>query len=142
MLIERDSLTLLLLLFFLDLALLIAENPVHIGLDREQFAHLVSCFTVVGIGCFLLRQQLCIFLLQTLDGGQFFQPQLIKRFFRGAVQQDVGLMLGQIFLGVAGGFVGRKDLPRFGIVDDLLLEYGNLSHTLPRRSTRRRREHP
>ena len=71
---SKGSLTRLLLFFFLDLALFIAENPVHIGLDREQFAHLVSHPAVVGIGGFLLGQQLCIFLLQALDGGQFFQP--------------------------------------------------------------------
>ena len=51
---SKGSLTLLLLFFFLDLALLIAENPVHIGLDREQFAHLVSRPAVVGIGGFFL----------------------------------------------------------------------------------------
>ena len=44
------------------------------------------------------------------------------------MQEDVGLMLGQIFFRVAGGFVGREYLPRFGVIDDLLLEYGNLAH--------------
>ena len=81
------------LLFSFLAALILAQHPVHVLLVEQQLAHLIARTPVFGIRRLFLRQQLGIFLLQALDGGELFHAQLVKGVLRRLVQQDVALML-------------------------------------------------
>ena len=67
---------------------IVPKNPIHISLGSLQGAHILLGFLVICIHGFFLRQELGIFGLQALDGGQFVQRQIVKcsaiRFIRGA----------------------------------------------------------
>ena len=43
--------------FFRRLFLLTVQHSVHVGLDRQQFPHLIPRLAVIGIGRFLFRQK-------------------------------------------------------------------------------------
>ena len=73
------------LLFLLLLALVFAQHTIHVLLVEQQLAHLVARTPVFGIRRLFLRWQLGVFLLQALDGGQFFDAQLVKGFLRRLV---------------------------------------------------------
>ena len=60
------------------LLLIQLQNTVDIGLGRQQLFHFLTGFSVVGIGGFLLRQQLGVLGIQRLDGGQLLEAQSIK----------------------------------------------------------------
>ena len=76
------SSTLLRLFFpsFIRFLLLLVQlqNTVDIGLGRQQLFHFLAGFSVVGVGRFLLRQQLGVLGIQCLDGGQLLEAQSIK----------------------------------------------------------------
>ena len=84
------------LLFLFLAALILAQHTIHVLLVEQQLAHLVTRTPVFGIRRLFLRQQLGVFLLQALDGGQLFDAQLVKGFLRRLVQQDVAIMLRKI----------------------------------------------
>ena len=73
------------LLFLLLLALVFAQHTIHVLLVEQQLAHLVTGGAVFGIRRLFFGKQLGIFLLQALDGGQFFDAQLVKGFLRRLV---------------------------------------------------------
>lgn len=84
---------------------------------------------VLGIGFFLLGQQLGILDLQRFHGRELLQVQGVKGCLGRLVQQqDFRFMLGIVFLAVPSLAVGGVHVPRFGVVADLLLQRSNLVH--------------
>ena len=73
------------LLFLFLAALILAQHTIHVLLVEQQLAHLVTGGAVFGIRRLFFGKQLGIFLLQALDGGQFFDAQLVKGFLRRLV---------------------------------------------------------
>lgn len=63
-------------------------HPIHICFGSLQGTHILPGFLVVCVHGFFLRQELGVFCLQTLDGGQFFQPLLVKKLLCRLVQND------------------------------------------------------
>ena len=90
------------LLFLFLAALILAQHTIHVLLVEQQLAHLIARTPVFGIRRLFLRQQLGVFLLQALDGGEPFDAQLVKGFLRRFVQKDVALMLREILFRVTG----------------------------------------
>ena len=90
------------LLFLLLLALVFTQHTIHVLLVEQQLAHLVTRTPVGSIRRLFLRQQLGVFLLQALDGGEPFDAQLVKGVLRRLVQENVALMLCKVFFGVRG----------------------------------------
>ena len=99
--------------FLLWFGLLHRQDPIHIVLDRQQLPHGGAGLPVLGVGRFLIRQQLGILGLKNLDRGQrihlpivqgihprgeLFHVQLVDGFLGGLVQQDFLLMLLPEFL--------------------------------------------
>ena len=84
------------------LLLIQLQNTVDIGLGRQQLFHFLTGFSVVGVGRFLLRQQLGVLGIQRLDGGQLLEAQSIKIVLCGLVDRDLTFMLRKKFLGVPG----------------------------------------
>ena len=72
---------------------IVTKNPIHICLGSLQGTHILPGFLVICVHGFFLRQELGVFCLQTLDGGQFFQPLLVKKLLCRLVQNDFGFML-------------------------------------------------
>ena len=108
------------LLFLFLAALILAQHTIHVLLVEQQLAHLIERTPVGGIRRLFLRQQLGVFLLQALDGGQLFDAQLVKGVLRRLVQKDVALMLREILFRVTGLAVARVNVAGLGVVDDLL----------------------
>ena len=52
---------------------IVTKNPIYICLGSLQGAHILPGFLVICVHGFFLRQELGVFCLQALDGGQFFQ---------------------------------------------------------------------
>lgn len=88
----------IMLLFLLLLALVFTQHTIHVLLVEQQLAHLVTRTPVGSIRRLFLRQQLGVFLLQALDGGEPFDAQLVKGVLRRLVQENVSLMLCKVFL--------------------------------------------
>ena len=84
------------------LLLIQLQNTVDIGLGRQQLFHFLTGFSVVGVGRFLLRQQLGVLGIQRLDGGQLLEAQSIKIVLCGLVDRDLAFMLSKEFLRVTG----------------------------------------
>ena len=84
--------------FLLRLGLLHRQDPIHIVLDRQQLPHGGAGLPVLGIGRFLVCQQLGILGLKLLDSGQLLHIQLVEGFLGGLVQQDFFLMFLPEFL--------------------------------------------
>lgn len=95
------------------------QNTVDIGLVRQQLFHFLTGFSVVGVGRFLLRQQLGVLGIQRLDGGQLLEAKPIKIVLCGLVDRDLTFMLCKKFLGVPGLAVARVNVAGLGVVDDL-----------------------
>ena len=57
---------------------IVTKNPIHICFGSLQGTHILPGFLVICVHGFFLRQELGIFCLQALNGGQLFQPLLIK----------------------------------------------------------------
>ena len=72
-----------------EIALVLRKEQLHIFLCFHQLLHLVPCFAIVWIGCFLLDQQFGIFCIQLLDLRQLLQPGLVKGSFRRLVQGNL-----------------------------------------------------
>ena len=72
------ALTSFFLLFLLLAGRILAKNPVNVGFGSLKRPHLVPGLSVLGIHGFFLGQELGVFCLQALDGGQFIQPFVIK----------------------------------------------------------------
>ena len=85
----------------------------------HQLLHLVPCFAIVWIGCFLLDQQFGVFCIQLLDLWQLFHPGFVKGSFRCLVQGDL-LPVGFQKLFYCTLTCGRHHrLGGSGIVDDV-----------------------
>ena len=69
-----------------EIALVLRKEQLHIFLCFHQLLHLVPCFAIVWIGCFLLDQQFGVFCIQLLDLWQLFHPGFVKGSFRCLVQ--------------------------------------------------------
>ena len=69
-----------------EIALVLRKEQLHIFLCFHQLLHLVPCFVIVWIGCFLLDQQFGIFCIQLLDLWQFLQSGFVKGSLRRLVQ--------------------------------------------------------
>jgi len=57
---------------------IVSKNPIYICLCSLKGTHIIPCLLVLCVHGFFLRQELGIFCLQALNGGQLFQPLLIK----------------------------------------------------------------
>ena len=97
------------------LLLIQLQNTVDIGLGRQQLFHFLTGFSVVGVGRFLLRQQLGVLGIQRLDGGQLLEAQSIKIVLCGLVDRDLAFMLCKNFLGVPGLAIGNVGIAGLGI---------------------------
>ena len=58
-----------------------AQEHLRVGLINLELSGFLARLGKRRIIEFLLHKQVRIFCLQALDGGQFFQRQLVKRFF-------------------------------------------------------------
>ena len=94
-----SPLAVVLFLFFF-LFLIHFQQPIHIGLCRQQFPHFLTGAPVLGVGFLLVCQQFGVLRLQLFGLGQLLHPHLVKGVFRRLVEQDFFLMLGPDFLGV------------------------------------------
>ncbi len=74
---------------FFDGVLFFRKKSFHVFLCPDQFLHLVPCFAIVRVGCFLLSQQFCELCVQLLDLRQLLQPGLVKGSFRRLVQGNL-----------------------------------------------------
>ena len=102
------------------LLLIQLQNTVDIGLGRQQLFHFLTGFSVVGVGRFLLRQQLGVLGIQRLDGGQLLEAQSIKIVLCGLVDRDLAFMLCKKFLGVPGLAIGNVGIAGLGITHDTM----------------------
>ena len=118
------------LLFLFLAALILAQHTIHVLLVEQQLAHLIARTPVGGIRRLFLRQQLGVFLLQALDGGELFHAQIVKGFLRSLVQQDVALMLRKILFRVARLAVSGVNIAGLGVVDDVRFQHGDLRHAV------------
>ena len=114
--------------FLLRFGLLHRQDPIHIVLNRQQLPHSGAGVPVLGIGRFLVRQQLGVLGLKLLDRGQLLHVQLVEGFLTRLVQPDLILMLSVKFPGVSGLAVGHIGLAGFGVVDDVGAQHGDLGH--------------
>ena len=80
---------------------IVPKNPIHICFGGLERTHIIPGLLILCIHSFFLRQELGIFGLQALDGGQHFQALFIKKLLCRLMQYDLRLMLGKVFLGVA-----------------------------------------
>ena len=78
------------------------KKHLGVGLVNLELLCLVTRLGKLCIIELLLHKQIGIFRLQALDGGQFFQRQIVKRFLRSLVDDDVALVRVVIFLGIPG----------------------------------------
>ena len=69
-----------------EIALVLRKEQLHTFLCFHQLLHLVPCFAIVWVGCFLLDQQFGVFCIQLLDLWQLFHPRFVKGSFRCLVQ--------------------------------------------------------
>ena len=115
----RTALLPLLLFLFHRLRPLNSQNLLHVSLVDGQLVPVFSDLVKLGIERFLLPQKLGEFRLQALDRRQLLKAGLVERFLGCSMEPDFFLMLRQEAFGVAGLFVGREDLPRMGIIDDM-----------------------
>ena len=115
----RTALLPLLLFLFHRLHPLDAQKLLHVSLVDGQLVPVFPDLMKLGIERFLLPQKLGEFRLQALDRRQLLKAGLIERFLSRPLEPYLFLMLRQEAFGVAGLFVGREDLPRMGIIDDM-----------------------
>ena len=96
------------------------QDTVDIGLGRQQRFHFLTGFSVVGVGRFLLRQQLGVLGIQRLDGGQLLEAKPIKIVLCGLVDRDLTFMLCKKILGVPGLAIGNVGIAGLGITHDTM----------------------
>ena len=68
------------------------QEPLLVGFINLELSGFLACLGKRRIIEFLLHKQIGILRLREIDGGQFFQRQLVKRFLRCLVDDDVTLM--------------------------------------------------
>ena len=68
------------------------QEPLLVGFINLELSGFLACLGKRRIIEFLLHKQIGILRLQEIDGGQFFQRQLVKRFLRYLVDDNVTLM--------------------------------------------------
>ena len=82
--IDQDSSPLFLVFFLFGVVFrLHVQEPVNVGLCRQQLPHFFLGTPVLRIGAFLLSQELSVFRLQFFDGGQLFDAQFVEGFLCG-----------------------------------------------------------
>ena len=106
-----------------------AQEHLGVGLMNLEPLRFVTSLGKLCIIELLLHEQIGIFRLQALDGGQLFQRQIVKRLLRCLVEEDVALMRIVVFLGIPGLAVGGVNISGLGIIDDARFQHGNLCHT-------------
>ena len=106
-------------LCFLGGVLFLCKKTFYIFLRPNQFLHLVPCFAVVRVGCFLLGQQFCKLRIQLLDFRQLLKPGFVKGSFRRLVQSNFLPMSFQKCFTVPGFPISGVHLTGLGIVDDV-----------------------
>ncbi len=79
-----------------------AQEHLGVGLINLEPLRFVTSLGKLCIIELLLHEQIGIFRLQTLDGGQLFQRQIVKRLLRCLVDGDVALVRIVIFSGIPG----------------------------------------
>lgn len=97
---------------------------------HHQFPHLLPHRAVLRIRRLFLAKQPRILRIKALDGGQLLNAQRVKGLFGSPVQRDLVLMLQTVFRRVAGLAVGRVDLARSGVVDDMPFQHGGFGQML------------
>ena len=85
---------------------IVSKNPIYIFLCSLKGTHIIPCLLVLCVHGFFLRQELGVFCLQTLDGGQFFQPLLVKKLLCRLMQNDLGFMLRKKLFRILRFFFG------------------------------------
>ena len=88
------------------------QEPLLVGFINLELSGFLACLGKRRIIEFLLHKQIGILRLQEIDGGQFFQRQLVKRFLRCLVDDEVTLMR---IVGSSGN--GRDALAPLGDAD-------------------------
>ena len=104
------------LLLFLQLQ---AEDFVHVLLRCLISDHVLTRRSVLLVFPLLLRQQLGVLLGKLGHFGDGLAAQGVKGPFRSLMLGDLGPMLRQEFLFMAGLLIGSVDLPRLGVIDDM-----------------------
>ena len=106
-----------------------AQEHLGVGLMNLEPLRFVTSLGKLCIIELLLHEQIGIYRLQTLDGGQLFQHQIVKRLLRCLVDDDVTLMRIVVFLGLPGLAIGSVDISGLSVIDDVRFQYGDLRHT-------------
>ena len=89
-----------------------AQEHLGVGLINLEPLRFVTSLGKLCIIELLLHEQIGIFRLQTLDGGQLFQRQIVKRLLRCLVDGDVALVRIVIFSGIPGLAISSVALSR------------------------------
>ena len=108
------------------------SSAAYVLTGTENYMEPLRFVTRLGKLCIielLLHEQIGIFRLQALDGGQLFQRQIVKRLLRCLVDEDVTLMRIVVFLGIPGLAIGGVDISGLSVIDDVRFQYGDLCHT-------------
>ena len=96
-----------------------AQEHLGVGFINLEMSGFLACLGKRRIIEFLLHKQIRIFCLQALDGGQFFQRQIVKRSLRSLVDDDVALVRIVVFLGIPSLAIGGVDISGLGIASCL-----------------------
>lgn len=94
-----------------------AQEHLGVGFINLELFCLVTRLGKLCIIELLLHKQIRILRLQALDSWQFFQRQIVKRFLRRLVDEDVALMRIVIFLGIPGLAIGSVDISGLNALD-------------------------
>ena len=97
---------------------------------HHQFPHLPPRCAVLRIRRLFLTKKPRILRIKTLDGGELLNAQRVKGLFGSPVQRDLVLMLQTVFRRVTGLALGRVDLARSGVVDDVPFQHGGFGQML------------
>ena len=87
-----------------------AQEHLRVGFINLEPLRFVTRLGKLCIIELLLHEQIGIFRLQALDGGQLFQRQIVKRLLRCLVDGDVALVRIVIFSGIPGLAIGSVDI--------------------------------
>ena len=96
-----------------------AQEHLGVGLINLELSGFLACLGKRRIIKLLLHKQIGILRLQALDSGQLFQRQIVKRFLRRLVDDDVALVRIVVFLGIPSLTIGGVDISGLGITCSL-----------------------